>query len=398
MSRRPGVGGAPPLAAFAGRRLAPPLLLAVAIVATAPFLGTLRDLLFDRLGQRAVLLGTGVFVVLVAIAFLVAVVRVRRHRLLRYAGLAVCLGLVWAQVAGFSTGIAEVDLVERVHVLEYGLLAALFWRAFQPLGLGTATVLAVLSGTLVGIVDEWLQWSVASRVGEAGDVAMNTAATGTGALFALILFLPAGARRRPNRPERAAIAALAAIVVLVFAGFFHCAHLGDEHRDRELGVAFRSWHSAAELAGAAEERGRRWRAGRLPTLSPLDAEDYYFIEGTSHVAHRNSSLHHGDVLSAWAEQRILERYYAPVLEQRGLHSGEPLDLPPEQREALESSAELLPPSLYSSPVLVDRIVMAPGEAAWWVGSGALAAALLAFALQQGMASRGDRPRAKERRP
>ncbi|HVS01498.1 MAG TPA: VanZ family protein [Thermoanaerobaculia bacterium] len=359
-------------------RLAAAIAFSAAIIAVAPFLGRLRDLVFARLPSHALLLGTVAFGALVAGAFLVAVARIRRRRWLRYGGLALCLALVWAQVSGFSTGIPAVDVVERLHIVEYGLLALLFYRAFRALRGAAAVALTSLAGILVGVLDEWLQWLVASRVGEVGDVWLNAAAVGTGLLFAICLLPPAGLQWRMAAAERSAVAALAAVTVLVFGGFYHCAHLGYEVHDPAQGVTFRSWHSAEELAAVAAQRARRWSAGRLPTLDPLSREDYYFVEGTSRVAHRNASLQWGDVGSAWSEQRILERYYAPVLAQRGLASGEPLDLPDDQRAELERRAQGLAPVPYSSPVLADRIVLV-AKPLWWTAVAVLAAALLAAA-------------------
>jgi hypothetical protein len=365
---------------FEVRRLLPPAVLALAVVTAAPFLGQLRNLLFERLPPQVVGFGTAVFAVLVAAAFVTALARIRQRRWLRYGGLALALALVWLQVVGLATGIPEVDVVERVHVLEFGMLALLFYRAFRPLSGAAAGLGAFLATLLAGILDEWLQWFVASRVGEAGDVGLNAAAAATGVVFALSLWPPLGRPWRPAPAERRALVALAVVVVLGFGGFYHCAHLGYLVRDEPEGLVFRSWYSPQELPAVAAERARRWAAGDLPSLDPLDHEDYFFVEGTSHVAHRNASLTAGDARTAWKEQRILERYYAPVLEQRGLHSGEALDLEPAHREDLRRQAGRLGGRAYSSPVLADRIILTPSKPAWWTGVGTAVAALLLAAV------------------
>lgn len=354
------------------RRMILPAALAVSIIAVAPFMGRLRDALFQRMPTRALELAGLVFAVVLGGAFLGAVISIRERRWLRYGGLVACGLLVWLQIAGFATGIPEVDVVERMHVLEYGLLAVLLYRALLPLGGSSSVVLSFLGGTLIGILDEWVQWLVASRVGEVGDVWLNASATATGLLFGLCLWPAANLVAWPGPRRRAEMAAMTGLTILVFGGFFHCAHLGYEIRDPEEGWVFRSWYSPEELSAVARQRARRWAMGHLPTLEPMDAEDYYFVEGTSHVAHRNESLEHGRVGAAWMEQRILERYYAPVLEQRGLGSGEPLDYAPEQRRDLRRRAEAGGlPSAYRSPVLADRIVVSPSKAEWWLAIGAV---------------------------
>ena len=371
--------GRPEAFHVSGRRLTAALALSVFIVAAAPFLGQLRDLVLGRMPRGGVLFGTAVFAIFVTATLVVALLRVLRQGWARRAGFAACLAALWAQLAGFSTGIPDVDVVERVHVLEYGLAAILFYRAFGLLPGAAPALLATLSGTLVGIFDEWLQWLVASRVGEVRDVWMNAAAVATGTLLAVVLFAPARAGWRLAAAGRSAAAALAAVTALVFGGFYHCAHLGYEVRDEAARLTFVSWHAPDELAAVAAARDRRWKAGEVPTLDPWRRQDYYFVEGASHVAHRNASLERGDFRAAWAEQRILERHYAPVLAQRGLGSGAPLDLAAPTREALRRRARRSAAVPYVSPVLAGRIAVTPSKPVWWTGVGSLAVLLSGIA-------------------
>ena len=115
--------------------LRPPLLLALFIVATAPFMGTLRDLLLDLFGRRFVVALAAGFAFVVAGLVVAAALRVREPRrstwLLRLGGLALALVLLGVQVVGFGTGNLQVDAVERIHFLEYGALGLLFYRAFR---------------------------------------------------------------------------------------------------------------------------------------------------------------------------------------------------------------------------------------------------------------------------
>ena len=84
-------------------------------------------------------------------------------------------------------------------------------------------------------------------------------------------------------------------------------------RDAEIG-AFRSRYTAAELAVLARDRAERWRA--RPPLEPrsLSRADQYLTEGLWHVQRRNQAWSAGDVADAWRENRILEKFYAPLLE------------------------------------------------------------------------------------
>ena len=51
-------------------------------------------------------------------------------------------------------------------------------------------ILPLLAGFTVGTFDEWLQWFIPFRVGEAHDVFINLAAIVCGLLFALALLPP----------------------------------------------------------------------------------------------------------------------------------------------------------------------------------------------------------------
>ena len=94
-----------------------------------------------------------------------------------------------------SSGLPDVDVVERVHFIEYGLLTWLFYRAWRANGDLSMFILPVLAGVLVGTLDEWLQWFIPVRVGEARNVLLNLVAIACGLLFGAALEPPhAGAR------------------------------------------------------------------------------------------------------------------------------------------------------------------------------------------------------------
>ncbi len=61
---------------------------------------------------------------------------------------------------------------ERIHFVEYGLLGFLFVKAFSSTSLRTLTFSALLV-TLVGSIDELIQWFLPNRVGDLRDVLMN---------------------------------------------------------------------------------------------------------------------------------------------------------------------------------------------------------------------------------
>jgi hypothetical protein len=96
--------------------------------------------------------------------------------------------------------------------------------------------------------------------------------------------------------------------------FFHVVHLGSNVADAEIGT-FTSRFSAERLLALQAERAAAWASAPPPTtLVRLSREDQYLSEGLEHVQARNELWTAGDVRGAWFENRILEKYYGPVLD------------------------------------------------------------------------------------
>jgi hypothetical protein len=305
---------------------------------------------------------------------------------LRYGALGLAAGLVTLQVVVWTAGTAEADVVERVHLLEYGLLAVLFARAFRERHGGRLLpVLALLAVALVSLADELVQWLTPVRVGDGRDVLLNLWAGAVGLLFGLALAPPPDLLRPSGAAARRLAAGLGAAAVLLGALFFDLAHLGYEIRDPRAGV-FLSWHSPEALARAAEERARRWAAGGIPPARPLALEDRYWSEGGWHVNVRNPAVTAGDLRLAWRENRILERWYGPFVSLPGHH------WPPAQKKAIRAElrardpAALRPSPEYRSPALAGRVVVWPPRALLWAVAAAVAGGLGWLAFRRGVAA------------
>jgi hypothetical protein len=309
--------------------------VAAALVLGAPFMGQLRAALAAATGPRfaAVLLVAVGATVVAALAG--AVLQIRDRRRARYGALAaaVTIGVGYATLA--ATGNADVDAVERFHFVEYGLITALFYRAWRPVGDGSPIVLPVIVGVLVGTLEEWLQWFIPARVGEVRDVLLNSVAIACGLLFSLGLNPPTPLTLRLAPASRRQAGRLAATTLVAFAGFVHSVHLGHEIRDAEAGV-FRSRYTAEELADAGRERAARWATKPPVTWSRLSREDQYFSEGLAHVQRRNDAWQDGEVPAARLENLILEKYYAPVLDTPSYTSAVGHRWPASQRADAES--------------------------------------------------------------
>lgn len=95
-----------------------------------------------------------------------------------------------------GTGLGTADLVLRKlgHMVEYGLLWLLWWRALGYRPAGTAAALAAIITLAYAASDEWHQTFVEGRSGSPVDWAIDAAGVGIAWLLA---------RRRARRPRTA---------------------------------------------------------------------------------------------------------------------------------------------------------------------------------------------------
>jgi VanZ family protein len=285
-------------------------VVSTAVVLISPFMGQLQSFLRRSLTTRQyVLLFGAAVLVTVGAAILFAVTRIRERRAARYATLVAALAIGAGYLWAVGTPYPEVNAVERVHFVEYGLIAFLFYRAWRPAGDLSIILLPLLVAFMFGTLDEWLQWFIPVRVGEAHDVFVNLVSIGCGVMFGLALQPPASFSMtlRPHTRTQAGI--VAAVVWLVFAMFIGQVHLGT-NVDLDSRVRFRSHYTPDRLDALQRDRSERWKTDPPRTLVRLSREDQYLDEGLWHVRARNGA----DGIDAWRENLILERFYAPVLD------------------------------------------------------------------------------------
>jgi hypothetical protein len=349
------------------------IAVSTALVLGAPFVGQATALLRDvARGNYATVLAVTV-VGLATVAIGVALVRIRERRRERYGWLlsAVAVAVGYAFVS--RTGVADVDAAERFHFIEYGLVASLFYNAWRPSDDGSVIVIPVLAGFIVGSLEEWLQWFVPGRVGEARDVLLNLIAVGCGVLFSLGLDPPRRVTLALNRSSRAQVAALSAAAIVVFAFFFQSVHMGHDVVDKEAGV-FRSRYSADELVSVSADRARYWRTDPPLTAPRFSREDQYLSEGIAHVRRRNQRWDEGNLQAARHENLILEKYYAPVLDTPSFAAASGHRWPAAQRAQADASAG---PGfmIYDSDALPYPVFTWPKWLFWTVVGGVVAAVL-----------------------
>jgi VanZ family protein len=357
-------------------RLVAALAVSAAVVLSAPFLGQFRAYLRAAFPEQFVAIVGAAVALALAGATAIAVARIRYARALRYAVIVAAVGAAVAYALATQSGTPEVDVVERVHFIEYGAIAFLFYLAFRPLGDPTIVILPVLAALTVGTLDEWLQWFIPNRVGEARDVFLNLVAIGSGLAFAAALEPPAAFTLRMQPRSRRTAAVAGVVFTLVFAGFVNAVHLG--HLVADGGLAFRSHYRLEELQQLSRERAERWRSDPPRTLQRLSREDQYLDEGLWHVRERNLRWAAADYDVAYLENEILERYFKPVIDTRSYAAPEPSRWPAAQRA--DAAGRAKPRADFVSQAEPYPIVTLWGPRRWqfWSLVVALVVAMLSY--------------------
>ncbi len=356
------------------KRFLPAVLLATVVILTCPFIGLIRNYLFDAFEGGAVRAITLVLGAAAAVLFVFALIRIRENRWLRYGGLLVVGALLWFQAVGFKTELATVNVAEKVHIFQYGLLAYLLYRAFRPAGDPAVLLLTLLWTTFAGTLEEGMQWLVETRTGEIRDVLLNALSGLCGLVFSLSVEPLRGFSWRMTAARWRSVGTSAAVLVLTMGCFFHLAHLGYVIEDPEIG-RFRSYFTHEELVEAADQRAARWAVDPPQELSPWQYEDRFLTEAGWHNQHRNASYELGFYYLARQANLILEKYYQPYLDLEHFRKTGNRRYSPDVVAELDAKASRREPATYLSPVGETRIYTWPSKPMFWVMV-LLAAALL----------------------
>jgi hypothetical protein len=357
------------------------IIVSAVIVLASPFMGQLQAFLRRSLSTRNYVLFFGVCVLAaVGLAILIAFVRIRERRAQRFALLLIALLFGGTYMWWTATPYAEVNAVERVHFVEYGVIAFLFYRVWLDTRDPSIVILPLLAAFAVGTFDEWLQWFIPFRVGEAHDVFLNLAAIVCGLLFSVALLPPASwtPRLRSDSWRRVGIAA--AIVWMVFAAFVSQVHLGHLIEVAEIG-RFKSHFTEDELNDLQGHRAALWQTQPPVMVRRLSREDQYLDEGLSHVRRRNGA----EVDEAWRENLILERFFVPILDLPTYASPDGNRWPPAQRADVANRAAATDAFLSAAE---PYPILAWSHTAFWFGSWAIAVVLLMVPLTLSRRQRG----------
>jgi VanZ family protein len=321
---------------------------AAALILSAAFISQVRNYIRATFPGHFVLIIGGTVVVCIAAALVIAVLKIRTHRALRYGTLLAALAVAIGYTTVTSSPDPQIAWVERFHFVQYGLITFLFYRAWRPLADAGVLILPAIAAMITSTAEEWFQWFIPGRVGALEDVFLNWVAIACGLLFSVALDPPPAAPLHLSRTTARHAARTFALFVVVFGMFFDSVHVGHEIHDPAIGT-FTSIYTESELHANAVDRDQRWALAPPIDRTRLAREDQYRTEGIQHVQERNRAWDRGDADAAWRENLILERYYAPVLNRGHSWSAE------QRRDAETRSATAIVASAYQSAAYPYRI-------------------------------------------
>ena len=265
---------------------------------------------------------------------------------------------------------------EAVHFIEYGILGVLLYRALETL-IPDRTIypVVILTGILVGTVDELIQWATPDRFWDFRDIVLNGSAV---ALVQIAIWRLAPRPRQPVNPRslrllcRLSAAEVVLLTVCLAATPARLARLsgyiplpermatgadaiceyGYRHTVDPL-TSFRSRLSPRELARSdrefsarvARELDQARGAGGLTLEGVSTVTDPFGYEVRVHLFARNRNLGRALTLepgssdrthqmtTAWRENLILERSFADTLERSSYRWG------PRRRREVEAGQD-----------------------------------------------------------
>jgi hypothetical protein len=356
-----------------GLALAVAVAASIALVLSAPAIGTARSAL------RAAFPGTFAQLIEGALALIVigviglAVARIRTARPARYGALAAAAAMAWIYSSATGSPDPAIRAVEHVHFVEFGLITWLFLRVWRHRPDASALVAPALAAFVVGVGDVAFQWFLPARGGELADVWLNAVVIGCGLLAGSALTPPAAIGGRWSGGSVRLVARLFALAVVAIAAFVHLVHLG-QRIDVPGAGQFDSRYSAETLDALARDRTGTWQTAPPPRRPPrFSREDQYLTEGLQHVQARNVAFSAGDAATAWRENLILERYFEPVLaighrwpppqrDDAARRAGTGTNVPPGVSRAFPYPIYLWP------PVALWSVALVAAAAAWLLGT------------------------------
>jgi len=395
------------------------------IYLTIPFVRLGTGFVKSTWGSETFTYVIALVLILATLAVLVWLMRKRALSPGRFAWMLAIAGIFVALTFGLKSGTPE----EAIHLLEYGVLSILAYRAFSHrIGDYSIYIAATLLGTLIGMVDEAIQWLVPGRYFGLHDIAINLTAVTLVQLAIAAGIRPAIIAHRPTSASLRRICRLGAMTAGLF-GLFHLntpgniaaysaaipalAFLnGPNHTMIEFGHLydhpeighFRSRLAPEELAHADRTRARETAL----ILDQYTSRDTYPDFLRRHMGAKDPLLHEARVhlysrnvnaewarddndparrrqryTTAYRENQILEEYFSETLKASGSVWTDEL--------TRLAKANMISDYEYDSLVSRHLITAYSGSQAMWMFGGAVVA-LLVFGHYLKIPARGRYPK------
>jgi hypothetical protein len=329
------------------------------IFLTLPYAPVWRDWLSLKLGEKFLPISVAVIIALILLWSLIRLI-CKRGRFSDYLFFVLI-------IAGYVYSLYQIKIeVEKVHFLEYGLLAVLFISALRLERKDPPQYLnSILLVTLTGIVDEYIQGILPSRVGELHDVYLNILSGALSLAWYRLCVKPVEIARALWRKGLAIALPVSALIILSFAVFnSRISGFGYLIRDPEIG-AFYSRLPAQKLVHQLPEV-EKFRKVELPRLYREDYENILnevknpiHSEALVHIFRRDKRLKRDrDYYIGYYENKILEKYFSPYI------VGTEHQWPQEFKNRVQAAAADRLSEFYLSPVSAHLVTSFTAKTQW----------------------------------
>jgi hypothetical protein len=339
------------------------------IFLTLPYVPVWRDWTAEHLGESFIFAVVAGILVFVLAATIVRFVR-RKASIRDY----VFLGLI---VAGYAYSLSRIVIVvEQVHFVEYGVLACFIISALRVDGKDSGQYLnSLLLITLVGVADEYVQGHLANRVGELHDVYLNILSGGLALLWFRFCLKPTEMASNWRGMILFALPVVGLIILGIGVFNSRISEFGYLIKDPEIGEFYSRLPINKPAVGLpdsgyfkTEILPQLYHGPYMEMLRKLKGSLYG--EVLVHIFSRDKHLEKGDMIAAFHENQILEKYFACYI--IGTEQQWTDDRKAEVKKACEGDFD----QRYVSPVSA-QIITAFSETTQWIIIGMLEAVIIA---------------------
>lgn len=284
--------------------------------------------------------------------------------------------VIWFSLVLFSYGYLIYSIkyiIEQVHLIEYGILTIFYYLSLRKsIKDKFVFYIAWLIIFFVGMVDEWIQFYLPTRVGDLPDIYLNGVSAGLVLILIGKVFLP-NHTRPPVSFRSVRILCYLSVFFLLSLGVFisTITDWGFRHKDPGVGV-FYSRFTVKDLLERDKREGEKYAVAikdflketgeseRPSYLSNQSAVDKFKVEVLTHLSRRNYYEKKGKYWVAYKENIILASYFTESVLQSGYGWSQ------EKVLQIKQKMQAPPDKFYESPVSKSELIISFGPVTMWV--------------------------------